>query len=418
MMLHFPRRLASIAAAVCALSVLPAALAAQASPDSPAAVLMYPRLQVDGARGVDTVVQLTNTARNRPVRLLCFYLTADRSCSPTSFRVVLTRDQPLSWRAGDGLATFPLGDRPGPGGDSNQGSLIPPVPSDPFEGSLLCMVFDSVTRQVLPVDALIGTATIERLDGPDFDAASYNAIGFRSLRDAPFTPGAIVLGGTQGGFEPCAATLTAVHYFDGALDAPTKRSEVTTRLVIVPCTIDLSRPAATELSLQYEVTNEFEQRLAVRREQVGCEQPGSLSTIDASSPQRSIFSAAVAGTLSGQTRVYANGGTVGLVAVGLETHTALDDPESTHLTAFNAVTLGQRGGSDVVTLPGLVPYLRCRGDCDDDRRVTVDEVQRCVSITLGEVGAGSCSACDGDGDRSVSIDELIGAIGSALNGCP
>lgn len=407
------RRIVSI---LCVLLGVPATLTAQASPDAPATIVIFPHLRVSTAEGIDTVVQLSNVSTFAPT-ISCFYVAADRACSPTSFRVNLTRDQPISWRVGRGLSEFPLTRRTGPGGQGNEGSLIPPVPSDPFEGSLACVAYDLATRQPLSRDVLIGTATIERFDGVGFDAASYNAIGMRSLPDAPRRPGPIVLGGTFGDYQSCARTLGALHYFDDGLDAPTKTSHVTTRFVIVPCTLDLSRPLEQQLSLQYEVTNEFEQRLAVRREQVGCEQPGSLSSIDASSPERSIFNAAVAGTLTGQTRVYANDGTVGLVAVGIETQRKASDPASARSTAFSLYGVGQPRGSDVITPPGLTVYPLCHADCDNDARVTVDELQLCVGIGLGEMAPGACPACDENGNRGVSVDEIISAVDNALNGC-
>jgi hypothetical protein len=228
----------------------------------------------------------------------------------------------------------------------------------------------------------------------------------------------LVLGGALGAYEPCGRILTAIHYLDGALDAPTKASRVSTRLVIVPCTLDLSHPAMSEVSMEYEVTNEFEQRLAVRHEQIGCEQAGTLSSLEGGDPERSIFNASVSGTLTAQTRVYAAGGTVGILAIGIETHTEEANLSRTHSEIFSVATIGQRLESDVIALPGLAAYAPCAADCDHDRRVTVDELQQCISIALGDAGFGTCSECDPDGNRSVSVDEIIGAVGNALAGCP
>lgn len=406
----------AIASVMISLAVTPASSHAQASPDAPATLVVFPHLELDSARGIDTVVQLSNSNRSRSATVWCFYVAADAACSPTSFRLEITRGQPLSWRIGDGRSKFPLDDRPGPAGEQNRQSLIPPVPSDPFEGSLWCTVYDFSSERPLPSDDLVGVATIERFDGVELDAASYSAVGIRRVRGRP-AGNPMVLGGTFGSFEPCARTLDAVHYLDGALDAPTKSSRVTTRLVILPCNLDFSRPAERRISLQYEVTNELEQRLAVRREQVGCEQPGPLSSIDASRPDRSIFSAAAGGTLTGQTRVYADDGAVGLVAVAIETHSRVDTPESTRTTGFGIGMRAARSDSDVITLPGLATYPPCTADCDNDRRITVDEVQQCVGIALGDLGIAACSRCDSDASLSVSIDEIIGAVNNALKGC-
>lgn len=392
---------------------IPVTLAAQPSPDTPAAIVIFPHVSTNTASGIDTVVQLSNTS-NRPANVSCFYLTADAACSPTSFEVNITRNQPISWRIGNGLTQFPLDGR---GSQSNDGSLIPPVPNDPFEGSLLCWVHDA-NGIPLPRNALIGTATIERFKAGMFDAASYNAIGIGGLANTESTPGSLVLGGTFGTYAPCTRILEAVHYLDGALDAPTKTSHVATRFVILPCTLDLSQPAEQQLSMQYEVVNEFEERLAVRREQVGCEQQGFLSSINTSIPGRSIFNAAVAGTLTAKTRIYANDGAVGLVAIALETHTKVNAPAAQQLTAFSFGTVGRRLESDVITFPGIVYPPPCKSDCDLDWRVTVDEVMLCVDIGLGAMPRGACTACDGDGNLSVSINEIVGAVDRALNGCP
>lgn len=413
----FPRTevLSGIAAIVLGGLLLPVETAlAQASPDSRAALLVYPHVKVDTARGIDTVVQLSNT-RNTVANVQCFYVAADQACSPTSFEMRVTASQPLGWRAGNGLSRFPLADLLGPSGQRNDRSLIPPVPGDPFEGSLWCLAVDGNSRPA-GNNALIGTATVERFDPPHFDAAAYNAIGVRGL--SPAVGDSLLLGGALGTYESCARTLTAVHYLDGALDAPTKASRVSTRLVIVPCTLDLSKPAVSEVSMQYEVTNEFEQRLAVRREQIGCEQSGTLSSLDADDPERSIFNASVSGTLTAQTRVYASGGTVGILALGIETQTETADPGRTHSAMFTVATIGQRLESDVITLPGLAGYPPCTADCSHDRRVTVDELQRCVNIALGETVLDACPQCDADSNGTVSVEEIIGAVGNALGGCP
>jgi hypothetical protein len=56
------------------------------------------------------------------------------------------------------------------------------------------------------------------------------------------------------------------------------------------------------------------------------------------------------------------------------------------------------------------------GDCDGDRRVTINELISGVAIALG-AGADGCPALDADGDDRVSIGELIAAVDASLNGC-
>lgn len=59
----------------------------------------------------------------------------------------------------------------------------------------------------------------------------------------------------------------------------------------------------------------------------------------------------------------------------------------------------------------------CAGDCDGDRIVRVNELVIGVRLALGEGGADDCRSFDADGDGSVSIAELIAAVGALLNGC-
>jgi hypothetical protein len=58
----------------------------------------------------------------------------------------------------------------------------------------------------------------------------------------------------------------------------------------------------------------------------------------------------------------------------------------------------------------------CLGDCNGDRRVTIDELVLAVHMAL-DPGSGGCAAIDRDRNGSVSIDEIIAAVGTALGGC-
>lgn len=69
--------------------------------------------------------------------------------------------------------------------------------------------------------------------------------------------------------------------------------------------------------------------------------------------------------------------------------------------------------------PLLLPRggAACVGDCNDDRRVTIDELVRGVDIALGGEAIAACDAIDNDRDGAVGIDELIRGVGRALAGC-
>jgi hypothetical protein len=49
--------------------------------------------------------------------------------------------------------------------------------------------------------------------------------------------------------------------------------------------------------------------------------------------------------------------------------------------------------------------------------VEINELIRGVNIALGNAAVGTCSAFDIDGSGGVTINELIAAVNSALNGC-
>jgi hypothetical protein len=49
--------------------------------------------------------------------------------------------------------------------------------------------------------------------------------------------------------------------------------------------------------------------------------------------------------------------------------------------------------------------------------VTVDELVRGVNVALGTAGLEVCSAFDRSGDGTVTVDELVGAVVRALEGC-
>jgi hypothetical protein len=67
--------------------------------------------------------------------------------------------------------------------------------------------------------------------------------------------------------------------------------------------------------------------------------------------------------------------------------------------------------------PRRTPGQPCVGDCDNDGRVTVDELVRLVNRALaGSVGAG-CAAGDRDGNQRITVDELVAAVISDLTDC-
>ncbi len=433
--------------------------------DHPAAILVFPKILVDaeGEDGrLDTFVTISNIS-TQPINVLCYYVNAtpicatgngvcfpERTCTgsclpqwqQTDFRFRLTREQPTGWLAsvGAGVGCNRLGrcsndgatmcednqDCPAdarcvfapclpldggiPGGfpgQTNEGSLIPPSPEDPFIGELKCIAVDETgaptDRNDLVGRALIGFA---REDGEFIDVAGYNPIGFPAIEGRNNRDLDLVLGGPTGEnpeqnpadaecladqpstcaeYAGCPNILILDHYFDGAIDPlalnrclpegvcaisggacatdgdclantcedsvcsvsghdcgddtdcentcdditeectlsgtncgplgsecepATMDVRVITEITMVPCTQDFEEgipgpgegtgPASTQV--QFLVFNEFEQRFSTSTT-LTCFSELPLSAIDTSQPERSIFSAGVGGTLTGQTRM-------------------------------------------------------------------------------------------------------------------
>jgi hypothetical protein len=290
-------------------------------------------------------------------------LSSPIACSPPTackttwqevdFDVYLTPNQPVAWLASSGAGSgsclpsdlpcfHPQNGTPNP-------SLVPPAGQDPFLGELKCIEVD---QNFVPVNQndLKGEAEIIRSSSSSIDVETYNAIGIAAL--APPASGntnTLTLGpscvggkydqlsclvpkdcqeprpcknpsncndgvcsacppgeGCSAEYTGCPNILVLDHFFDGAPD-PVSTFPVTTDLTLVPCSEDFSGQAPITTTVQFLVFNEFEQRLSTSTP-VTCFQELKLSDIDApvrrnALRDKSIFSAAVFGTLTGQTRL-------------------------------------------------------------------------------------------------------------------
>lgn len=74
----------------------------------------------------------------------------------------------------------------------------------------------------------------------------------------------------------------------------------------------------------------------------------------------------------------------------------------------------------LLTLPARAPAGEplCTGDLDGDRQVTVAELVTSVGVALARRSVFDALAADPNGDGSVTVSELIRAVGNALDGCP
>lgn len=362
---------------------------ADVTSDRAAAILQWPSVIVAeesflGVSGeIQTILQVSNTS-DQPVKLWCFYenanshctnsgqvcLSAAECCNPstgcgiclpgwneTDFYINLTPRQPLGWLASDGVAGFsptPIKQfgkfaidgvtNIGIGNSSNAGSRIPPVAEEPFLGSLRCIVVDEDGN---PTDRNVvkGEATIQAIlagDPGEITVGKHNAVGIQAIEGAVNDDNVLVLGGPEPEYNGCPNVVILNHFFDGVEDPVTNGGEILTILELVPCSQDYLRQEPGAAVVQYLVYNEFEQRFSTSRPFI-CKQFLPISNIDTTQNERSIFSAGVSGTLTGQTRLNPIGS--GVIAVAHEIH------QSSGLADFNVHFQGDRADPDFIILP-------------------------------------------------------------------
>lgn len=222
-----------VAAMAAALGVFGAGVALAASPPQrlPSAVLVYPLVVSDAV--TDTRIEIVNLSRH-DVFLGCNYVPAT-TCSGFDFRVVLTPNQPLSWRASSGLFTT--------------GSTAVP----PFNGTgeLKCVVETEREEREFH-NAIQGRAAVFGADG---QTIGYSAVGFIRLTDGPLTD-VIDLDGIT--YTQCPDEQHFAIVASASGDDPAAESE----LVIAPCTEDFANLIPTTTTVQFLVYNEFEQVLS------------------------------------------------------------------------------------------------------------------------------------------------------------
>ncbi len=389
------------------------AASADVTSDRPAAILVWPKLLFSSASDdilspagdtIDTTIQVTNTS-DQEVRLRCFYVNANSHCSENpqqvcgatpdcenfcqpgwleiDFEITLTPYQPLVWNLGDGLASLPCAVAPclpkASGPPSRNIGSIPPANEDPFMGELKCI---QVGENNEPIDRndVKGEATIVTVrpsEEQSVDARGYNAVGIQAIEGANDGDNTLLIGEEYNG---CPSVLILDHFFDDAAVPAVGNSGAEymiskTHVTIVPCSQDFELQAPFKTTVQLLVFNEFEQRFSSSRPVTcfkeyelcalgtGRDRPFTASGFDDpnyESCQRSVFSAFVNGTLSGQTRIRGvddgvEGRGNGLLAVAEEFHRLPSDADDVTATyssaAFNVHYVGRRERSDVMRLP-------------------------------------------------------------------
>jgi hypothetical protein len=363
-----------------ALSMSAVSVQADVVSDQAAAILIWPDVKFssgDLVDEVDTILQVTNIS-SEPILLHCFYENANSHCSnnnqvcvepsdccdsvsgcgicesgwlETDFRIRLTPRQPLGWNASSGLSKLPLdgaSGNTGIGGASNAGTRIPPVAEDPYTGALKCI---SINDDGTPTDRNVvkGEATAVY---PDGDVSKHNAVGILALEGAVNDDNVLVLGGGEAEYNGCSNYLIVNHLFDLGVHPILEDTDITTisNIVLVPCTQDLLRQIPGKAVVQFLVYNEFEQRFSTSKT-ADCKADWRLSEIDTTDPERSIFSAGVAGTLVGQSRLNPVDRENSSGFVGIANETIQDDGVAITRSSFNINLQGDRAFSDIITLP-------------------------------------------------------------------
>jgi hypothetical protein len=342
-------------------------------------VLIFPKVVYDpdglltGVPGVDTLIQITNTSNT--IRFLhCFYINAaplrpelpvsvnnPRQWQEINFDLFLTRQQPTSWVVGDGRFTDPSDPicQRGEGSEvirdcADAGfdpGLVPLVP-DPFIGELKCVEVDSLGGAPISGNHFKGEATI--VTGTA-EVSKYNAIGVYGLPDSNDSDLTLCLGGgvserCPGGAEynGCPQTLVLNHFAQGASNPVVEQlgngpSTVETELTFLPCEQNLERQLPSSITVQFKVTNEFENIFSTSLP-VTCWESLPLDEI---APR--VFSPAVLGSRFAQTQMFSPPEQSGFLALAEEFHRQADGASSR--AALNVHWSGSRERGDVIILP-------------------------------------------------------------------
>jgi hypothetical protein len=382
----------SVAAPVLLLLVVP--VHADVTTERSSSILFFPKVLSDSTgvqtgAPVDTIIQISNTS-NSLVFAHCFYINAapnDPQRPPSvlnppqwqevDFDIILTKQQPTHWVVSTGRRFDPTDNTSCKVDCSNAGfdpgGLIPPV-SDPFTGELKCIqVFPDGSDKPLNGNNLKGEATLVT---PDGDASEYNAIGLLGLNtDQNYNNGdnTLCLGGKVNPplcpygpeYNGCPETVIMNHFAENAPDPAIDTlgqgpSQVVTELTVVPCSEDFENQIPAAVTIQFVMTNEFEQPFSTSTT-VTCWGNFRLNSIGIGNFGR-IFDVSFLGTRFVQTRMEAvatdgaGNPAPGFVAVAEEFHRAPTNVMKplTSRAALNLHGEGQRVNADIIVIPGVL----------------------------------------------------------------
>jgi hypothetical protein len=335
------------------LALCPWPASAQVSTEQPASVIVFPKVIADGTR--DTLLQVSN-ASNSYVRATCFYVNAQRLVpgqppgpfnpplwQATRFDIALTAQQPTNWVVSIGRPDLPLDpicqffppsnfDCYGAGTDPGD---VPPAPPS-FVGEVVCVEVDALLNPISG-NHLTGEATIKDLSSGD--VAKYSAVGFEGF-DTNDGDGTLLLGQE---YAACPESWFLDHTTDGSeIPSVGAGSDIHTDVTIVPCTQDFDDLVPTQITVQFFMTNEFEQNFSVATT-VDCWGDFTLTDVHV------VFSAL--GTLTAQTRIRTASFDGGLLLVAEEFRSTGGVEPVVASSAANVYAEGAHAISDSIRLP-------------------------------------------------------------------
>jgi hypothetical protein len=344
-----------------------------------ASIVVFPKVIADGTR--DTIIQITNTW-NSMVHAHCFYVNATIDCTEVDFDIWLTKQQPTYWLVSEGRLVDPTDPACSramnvwecPNAGIDPGSRVPPVVED-FQGELKCIEVDA-SGSPLSGNHLKGEATLVTYDvcnpitstcelggvGCDpadpngdcdperFDVAKYNALGVFGNENNN-GDGVLCLGGEPSDecpngaeYNACPQTWILNHLADGAANpALPDVSTVTTDITVVPCEENFETQVPTSVTIQFAITNEYEQTFSASTT-VECWAEMQLTSIN------EVFSRESVGSDFIQTRMRPSALTAsGFMVVSDERHTSSVGEAAT--AAANLHVEGERSGPDLIVIP-------------------------------------------------------------------
>lgn len=352
-------------AALVGLSMVAKPAVSMVTTEQSASILVFPKVVADGTR--DTVIQITNTSNNM-VHAHCFYVNGALTipsqpqnprnpplCLETDFDIWLTKQQPTFWTVSKGRSG--VYGAPGPASPYYPGIapavLIPPVAPD-FTGELKCIQVDS-SGAPLSGNALKGEATIYTSKNTNADVTKYNAIGMKGYNTNDQDT-VLCLGSSSASnascpsgreYDACPQGWFLDHPATVDYGAPTGIIAAT-NLTIVPCTENLETQSPTNVTLQFLVTNEYEQTLSTSTT-VTCWASWDLGSSSSDSFLRT-FRAEVAGGLQLQSRLRTAGGSKsGVIPVLEESAGAVATQAKAARNAHE--TPQDQAGMDIITFP-------------------------------------------------------------------